>query len=123
MMGSTQAFGGGYAGDGSGAHGHGLKQASGTAPQTAPADHLSGVWAKQLPDIPNYVVPAWAHDEKTRAAPWYLEVYQGTEHTGMVDLSSQARFLCGRSGGEMLGVDVDLGSHDTISRYQPSLAL
>jgi len=77
---------------------------------------LSGLFVRKLPEVPNYTVPAWTTDERTRAAPWYLEVYKGAERIDTFDLSSQSRFVCGRAGGEGQGVDLDLGTHNTISR-------
>ena len=77
------------------------------------------MFKKQLPPIPNYTVPAWAQHENTKTASWYLEVYKGGEKIDTFDLTKQARFACGRwggSGGEVLGIDVDLGSHHSVSR-------
>eukprot|EP00619_Florenciella_sp_RCC1007_P018010 CAMPEP_0205946370 /NCGR_PEP_ID=MMETSP1325-20131115/69007_1 /ASSEMBLY_ACC=CAM_ASM_000708 /TAXON_ID=236786 /ORGANISM="Florenciella sp., Strain RCC1007" /LENGTH=248 /DNA_ID=CAMNT_0053317433 /DNA_START=807 /DNA_END=1553 /DNA_ORIENTATION=+ len=76
------------------------------------------LFKKRLPDAPsNYCVPAWAlADESASAAPWSFEVYKGAEKISTIDLSRQARFVCGRSGSEVRGADLDCGSHSSISR-------
>ena len=89
------------------------------APRAPPSttNYMMRMFKRKLPEVHNYTVPAWAHEEGTRAAPWNLTVNKGqSQMGGTIDLSKQARWLCGRSGGEAHGVDLDLGSHDTISR-------
>ena len=82
-----------------------------------------GMFRKKLPDWDDYgyTEPAWAHHELAGPpAPWYLEVYlevhEDKKQVGTVNLSTQARFLCGRSGGVEFGLSLDIGSHESISR-------
>ena len=78
-----------------------------------------GMLRKQLPDWDDYgyTEPAWAHhDLAGPPAPWYLEVHKDKKQVGTVNLSTEARFLCGRSGGKEFGLSFDIGSHESISR-------
>ena len=117
--GSAAAAGAKRSSEGAGAGGQAFETGppTGVAPKAPPAGYLSSLFVKKLPEVPNYIVPAWAADESARAAPWYLEVYKGAERIDTIDLSGQSRFVCGRPGGEAHSVDLDLSSHHTISRY------
>ena len=87
------------------------------APATVHPSYMSRLFRRKLPDIPKYVVPAWAQDEGVNAAPWFLDVYTGGDKILEIDLSGQARFLAGRSGNQGFSIDLELGTHDSISRW------
>ena len=112
---------GGGGGSGQADLGDGHGPPTGAVPQAPVSSYmrLSNLFKKKLPPIPNYTVPAWAQEENTKTASWYLMVHRHGENIETIDLSRQSRFLCGRAGesrGETDGIDVDLGTHHSVSR-------
>lgn len=57
-----------------------------------------------------YTAPHWALEPQATPAPWHLEVFNGTEKLDTIDLSTQARFVAGRSsGGQGMGQGMGMG--------------